>query len=156
MPIGGASEDAEDVTRQQTGLALLAGIANKAFALKRFDEAERILGKHLNNLLMKAKDRSLGSEELIRDATAYALKLAEGLSKAAWIDWIFELQAATRTILSSSDVEKLHSLVRRIHYDDPRTLRAYLATIRPTRDRMTAAERFVLQRLEGLERVISA
>lgn len=155
-PIGVEQAEDDDITRQQSGLALLAGIADKALAMKRYDEAERILGKQLAALLVKAKNKAVGSEELVRDATAYALKLAEGLSKGNWIDWIFEMHTATRMVLSSADVEKLHSLVRQTRYDDPRALRAYLEAIRPRKQSMSAAERFVLQRLEGLERVISA
>jgi hypothetical protein len=149
-------EATDDVTRQQSGLALLASIANKALALKRFDEAERILGKHLLGLLEKARRKLVGSEDLVRDATGYALSLAEGLGKPRWVDWVFEMNAATRVVLTAADVERLHKLVRQINYDDPKPLRAYLAVIAPLKDRMSAADRFVLQRLEGLERVISA
>ena len=152
-----ADEDVtDDVTRQQSGLALIANIANKALALKRFDEAERILGKHLLGLLEKARKKLVGSEDLVRDATGYALSLAEGLGRARWVDWVFEMNAATRVVLTAADVERLHRLVRQINYNDPKPLRAYLAVIAPMRDRMSAADRFALQRLEGLERVISA
>lgn len=149
-------EPSDDITRQQSGLALLANIANKALALRRFDEAERILGKHLLGLLEKARKKLVGSEDLVRDATGYALSLAEGLGKARWVDWVFEMNGATRVVLTAADVERLHKLVRQIGYTDPKPLRAYLAVIGPTKDRMSAADRFVLQRLEGLERVISA
>ena len=159
MPVvagAGDPEEPDDVTRQQSGLALLASIADKALALRRFDEAERILGKHLVGLLEKAKTRSAGSEELVRDATGYALSLAEGLGKTRWIDWVFEMGATTRTVLTTADVERLHKLVRQTHYADAKPLRAYIAALSPSKDRMSAAERFVLQRLEGLERVITA
>ncbi len=151
-----ADSDPDDVTRQQSGLALLASIADKALALKRFDEAERILGQHLDGLLDKARKKLIGSEELVRDATRYALHLAEGLGKARWIDWVFHMNAETRVLLTAPDVERLHRLVRTAHYTDPKPLRAYLAAVSPRRDKMSAAERFVLQRLEGLERVITA
>lgn len=148
--------DPDDVTRQQSGLALLAGIADKALALKRYEEAERILGKHLEGLLEKARRKLIGGEELVRDATGYALSLAEGLGRSRWIDWVFQMNAATGVVLTSEDVERLHQVVRTAGYDDPKPLRAYLAAIGPRRDRMSAAERFVLSRLEGLERVITA
>lgn len=159
MPLvqaGDSPPDADDVTRQQSGLALLAGIADKALGMRRFDEAERVLGKYLLGLLDKAKAKQVGSDDLVRDATGYALSLAEGLGKARWIDWVFEMNAATRVMLTSADVERLHKLVRQTHYSDARALRSYLAVIAPTKDRMTPAEKFVLQRLEGLERVITA
>lgn len=153
-PHGGS--DPDDVTRQHSGLALLAGIADKAFALERYEEAERILAKYLEGLLDKGRRNLIGSEELVRDATRYALSLAEGLRRPRWIDWVFQMNAATGTVLTSEDVERLHQVVRLVGYTDPKPLRAYLAAIAPRRAQMGPAERFVLSRLEGLERVITA
>lgn len=159
MPMGATAtrsgEPVEEATRQQS-LALLAAIADKALALKRFDEAERLLASHLDSILANAKTKPPPSENLVRDATRYALQLAEGLQKARWIDWVFDVNAAAQVVLTSADVERLHQLVRKASYSDPKALRRYIAAIAPKRDRMGAAERFVLQRLEGLERVITA
>jgi len=144
----------DEVTRQATGLSLLAGIADKALALGRYEEAERILQKQLDAMLHRAKAGKLPSPETVRLATRYALVLAVGRKRASWIDWVFGIHAATRLLVEPSMVDELHNAVRDVGYRNPKLLREYLQGF--DRDRLSPAERFVVRRLEGLERVVSA
>ncbi len=146
----------EDVTRQATGFSLLAGIADKALALGRYDEAHRMLEKHLVKLIDRANAVEKPKLGTIHKGTSYALKLARGLASPRWIDWVFQLYTAMKSVPTSETVDELHDIVRALDYDNARELRAYLTVMRPMRERLTPSERFVLQRLEGLERVISA
>jgi hypothetical protein len=148
--------DPEDVTRQATGFSLLAGIADKALALGRFDEAQRMLEKHLIKLVERAAAPDKPKASTVHKGTSYALKLARGLHAPRWVDWVFSLYTAMKTVPTSEAVDELYDLVRVLSYDNPRELRSYLAVVRPMRDRLTPSEKFVLQRLEGLERVITA
>jgi hypothetical protein len=148
--------DPDDETRQASGFTLLTGIADKALALGRFAEAERILGKHLSRMLDKARTGSPPPEATISKGTAYALKLARGLKSATWVDWVFHVLGATKTLPTSETVDELHAVVRDISHNDPRALRAYLESLRASRADLSPAERFVMSRLDGLERVISA
>jgi hypothetical protein len=156
MKVPVVEADPEDVTRQATGFNLLAGIAHKALALGRYDEAERILGKHLEAMARRAEQGDPVSEKTLAEATPYTLRLAEGLRQGKWVDWVFKVHAAARAVPSGDTVDTLHKVVRAIGHSDPRALREYLTTMRPTREGLSASDRFVLQRLEGLERVISA
>lgn len=145
-----------EVTRRAVGINLVAAIVEKSLALGRFEEAERIVEKHLYNILQLAMKGSTPPVEILRRATSYAMALADGLDRARWIDWIFQTHAAAQVLLPSATVDQLHQLVRKIRYQDVRALRDYLAVISKDRDGLSAAEKFVLKRLESLERVISA
>ncbi len=146
----------DEETRQASGFSLLTGIADKALALNRFSEAERILGTHLDRMLDKAVRGKKISTDQARKGTTYALKLARGLKAGKWVDWVFKLNGALRFVPSSETVDELHAVVRDISHRDPRALRAYLEEIRVSRSDLGPAERFVISRLESLERVISA
>lgn len=148
--------DPEDNTQQATGFSLLTGIADKALALGRYDEAQRILEKHLERLVERARHGEHPNPKSVQVATSYALKIARGLGSARWIDWVFAMHTAIKTVPSVDTVDTLHELVREVHYGDARALREFLTAMRPARERLSASERFVLSRLEGLERVISA
>jgi len=148
--------DPEDVTRQATGFTLLTGIADKAISLGRFGEADRILGKHLQRMRDKAVAGNKPKVETVQKGTVYALKLARGLKSGAWVDWVFQIHTAMTMVPSGETVDELHEVVRDISHSDARALRAYLSEIRAAHADLGPAERFVVSRLEGLERVISA
>jgi len=153
---------AED-TRTARTLDVIAGIASKAIAMGRFEEAERILIPHLDTLLERAlAHRPLSDSEkddadtLLAGATSYALQLAQGLNDTKWIDWVFRIHTACGRLMEAETIEALHNLVRRHKYAKPAYLRAYLHVIHNRAAEYGAAERFLMGRLEGLEQVISA
>jgi hypothetical protein len=146
--------DSDEVTRKAVGLNLVAAIVEKSLAMNRFEEAERVVEKHLHQILQMAIKGSAPPPDMLRRATSYALTLAGGLERGRWVDWIFQTHAAAKVLLPSATVDTLHQLVRQIRYHDGRALRDYLATL--PRDNLSASEKFVVKRLEGLERVISA
>lgn len=139
-----------------TGAALLTGIADKAIALGRFDEAERVLGRSLAEILSRARAGTPLAPSRIQEATRYALRLAEGTRRASWLEWIFDLHAATGRLMGADEIEKLHELVRKLRYSGVGGVRRYLEVIRHRAHELGPAERFLLQRLEGLERLVSA
>ena len=153
---------AED-TRTARALDVIAGIASKAIAMGRFEEAERILLPHLDTLLERAlAHRPLSDSEkddpdtLFMGATTYALQLAQGLRDTKWIDWVFRIHTASGRLMEAETIESLHNLVRTNKYSKPRYLRAYLHVIQNRAADYGAAERFLVRRLEGLEQVVSA
>jgi len=153
---------AED-TRTARALDVIGGIASKAIAMGRFEEAERMLIPHLEGLLERAlRSRPLSDSEkddpdtLFDGATSYALQLAQGLRDTKWIDWVFRMHAATGKLMSADNIETLHRLVRTTHYSKPHHLRTYLATIQGQSGEYGASERFLVRRLEGLEQVVAA
>lgn len=158
LPPGGIdlATGPDDITRTAVGFTMVAAIADKALGLGRFEEAERIVAKHLEALIMRGEKGAPLPVELLMDATRFALRLGEGLRKPRWIDYAFRLHEVARTMMAGPTVDRLHELVRKIDYKETRPLRSYLAAMTPMRDRLSPAEKFALQRLEGLERVISA
>lgn len=153
---------AED-TRTARVLDVIGGIASKAIAMGRYEEAERMLLPHLEVLLERAlQNRPLSDSEkddpdvLFAGATDYALQLSKGLQDTKWIDWVFRIHSATGRLMSAETIEALHSLVRSTHYSKPQHLRQYLSTIQGQSSDYGASERFLMRRLEGLEQVVAA
>jgi hypothetical protein len=153
---------AED-TRTARALDVIAGIASKAIAMGRFEEAERILLPHLDNILERAlAHRPLSDSEkddpdvLFAGATSYALQLAQGLKATKWIDWVFRIHTATGRLMEADTIDTLHNLVRNNNYSRPQFLRAYLRVVQNRAGDYGASERFLLRRLEGLEQVVTA
>ncbi|MFW6067401.1 MAG: FHA domain-containing protein [Myxococcota bacterium] len=138
------------------GFALIAGIAEKALAMRRYQEGERMLTPHLEAMLEQARGGAKLADEQLQQATRFALQLAEGLAQPRWIGWTFAIHEATDKLMAASTIDRLYELVRKARYDDARPLRAYLGVLRQKVSALSAAERFLVKRLEGLERVISA
>ena len=156
-PFGpGAAAGPDEVTKKGLAFNLLTGIADKALALGRFDEAERILGNFLASMIDRAREGSPHPADTMEVATKYALKIAEGLGKPRWVDWVFQVHELSGRMMTSATVEALHGVVRKARYQDPKNLRTYLAAMRARATDLTANERFLLKRLEGLERVVGA
>jgi hypothetical protein len=155
LPILRPEEIMDEPTVHRTE-SVLDRIAEKALALGRFEEAERMLGRKLKEMLTEAQDGKKVGEEQLFAATSYALRLAEGTRKASWLDWIFEIHDATGRLLDADAIGRLHDLVRRIRYPGGKALRGYIATMRSKADAFSPSQRFLLQRLEGIERVVGA
>ncbi|MGB5695734.1 MAG: FHA domain-containing protein [Polyangiales bacterium] len=153
---------AED-TRTQRALDVIGGIASKAIAMGRYEEAERMLLPHLDTLMERAMQHLPLTESdrddpdlLFAGATSFALQLAQGLRNTKWIDWVFRIHTASGRLMEAETIEALHSLVRAHKYSRPGYVRAYLHVIQTRANEYGASERFLVRRLEGLEQVVSA
>ena len=161
-PAPGSDAPSEE-TRTARALDVIGGIASKAIAMGRFEDAERLLSGHLDHILRRARSsRSApkGDEEhpesLKRLATQYALQLGAGLESARWIDWVFDLHTATGELMEAETIDTLHEVVRKLRYTNANALRGYLAVLGRDGRSYSAGDRFLLRRLEGLEQVIAA
>ena len=133
---------------------LLGGIAHKALAMGRYEEAERVLSPAMSKLAISAMATAPTDAGALEEGIGYALRLAEGPHPGRWIDWVFEIHRASAQVMNARTLDRLHELVRRSRYANPRPLRAYLEVLEGKV--LAPAERFLLRRLEGLERVIRA
>jgi pSer/pThr/pTyr-binding forkhead associated (FHA) protein len=149
----GASPPNEDSTRQGDVFELLGTVADKVLALGRGDEAERILSTALTNLLVEARAARMPNPRSAERAVAYAVKIAEATGHARWVDYCFDLYRVLKRPLPAEVVDHLYSVVRKVSGVSLPTLREYLATLQVLAPNLGPRERFVLQRLEGLERV---
>lgn len=148
--------NAEEETRRVSAFQLLASIADKAIALGRPDDAERILSNLLGELLQKAQAGRPAPEDSLLDAVRYALRLAELTVKPRWVDWVFELHEATDRLMSAETIDALYALVRKVKHPGGRAITGYVQAMQKRSETFSPREKFLLQRLAGLERVVGA
>ncbi|MFO0587727.1 MAG: FHA domain-containing protein [Polyangiaceae bacterium] len=148
-----------DATTNARGIhsfQLLGGVADKALALGRAEEAERILQALLQEILRTSREGKPAEPNVIDQAARYATRIGGATNKASWIDYVFDLYAAVRRPAPAAIVDELYTTVRKIKSLEGKALRAYLAVLRDAQPSFGPAERFVVQRIEGLERLIAA
>jgi pSer/pThr/pTyr-binding forkhead associated (FHA) protein len=151
-----AEESESEATHQGQALDLLGGVAEKVLALGRGDEAEKILAAYLNNLLDLARRNPAFDPSAAEKAASYAVKLAAATRKGQWVSYCFDLYRALRRPLPGPIVDQLYDVLRNVSDLSLGPLRSYVATLRSMAHQLGPADRFLLQRIEGLERVASA
>lgn len=156
LPIIGGADVPDEPTVATSG-SVIDRIAEKALALGRFEEAERMLGRRLKSMIEEARkgQRNL-AEDKLEGATEYALKLAEGTEKHEWIDWIFEAHDVHDALLAPEVIERLHQLVRKVRYRKSSVFRRYMQNLRARSAQLSKGDQFTLRRLEAVERVVDA
>ena len=92
-------EAAADTLVQQppergAGFGLLGALADKALGMGRGDEAERLVGQQLEQLLGDVESGRAVSPEYVDRATDYALRIASFTQNSRWTDFIFRMYAA--------------------------------------------------------------
>ncbi len=153
-PIGAAlHEESSEATHQGDALELLGGVADKVLALGRGEEAERILSNYLQNMRDSARTGDLPDARNAERAAHYAVKLAQGTGKARWVDYTFDLYRILQRPLPAATVDQLYNVLRNVAGVSLPGLREYVAVLRAAQPRLGPAERFLVQRIEGLERL---
>ena len=137
--------------RGDDALELIAGVVDKVLALGRADEAERMLTLRLHGLLEAAQARR--APRSAERAARYAVKLAAATSKGGWVDYVFQLHGYLARPLPGEIVDELYQVLRRISGVSVDGLREYIAILRAHQSEYGPAERFLVQRIEGLERL---
>jgi hypothetical protein len=156
-PLSDQSAQADnEATHQGQALDLLGGVAEKVLALGRGDEAERILAAYLNNLLENVRRGSAQDPAIHQKAASYAVKLASATRKGQWVSYCFDLYRALRRPLPGPIIDQLYDVLRNVNDLTLAPLRNYVAALRSIASQLGPADRFLLHRIEGLERVASA
>ncbi len=143
----------EETVNDGDALDLLGGVADKVLALGRGEEAERILSTYLTNLLEQAKTQGQVMSRSADRAAAFAVKLGQVMGKGSWIDYAFALFSALRRPLPGPVVDELFEVLRRVNGVNVAAIQKYVAILRAEQNRFGPAERFLVQRIEGLERL---
>lgn len=149
-------QEESEPTHQGDALGLLGGVVDKVLALGRGDEAERILGPYLKNYLATARRENSVAPEAGERAVNYAVKLATATRKGEWVDYAFALYTVSQRPLPGPVVEQLYTVLRQVSGVNLSLLRGYVAVLRSASARFGPSERFLVQRIEGLERLASA
>lgn len=144
----------EELTRRTDALDLLCGVADKVLALGRGDEAEKLLGTALGNMLKQVQSGAALSPASAARAASYAVRIADATGRARWIDYCFELYGAQSRPLPSEVVDQLYVVLRKVSGVAIAGFRSYLERLRLASQGFSPTDRFVLQRIEGLERLI--
>jgi pSer/pThr/pTyr-binding forkhead associated (FHA) protein len=149
----GEVEGDSTTVRRVTAFKLLGGVAEKALAMGRADEAERLLAGPLADIVEATRSGKPVSPWLVDVAAKLAAKLATTTTKGAWADYVIEIYHAQGRPCAAPVVDELNSAFRKVNAIDLVRLRAYLADLREKQASFGPAERFLLQRIEGLERL---
>lgn len=149
-----ANLESEDQTHVGDVFDVLGSVADKVLALERGDEAERILSGVLLTLLREAESGKDVSPAVAERAATYAVRIASATGRPTWLDYTVDLYAKLRRVLPLAVVDQLYDVVRRARGMNVSALRAYVEALQQVSRELGPSERFVLQRLEGLERVV--
>jgi predicted component of type VI protein secretion system len=145
-----------EASRSVQSFQLLGGVANKALQMGKAEDAERILQVLLNDVLSRARDGQMLDASVSEPAAHFAAKLAGAMGKVAWLDYCFELYRRLKRVLPAPVVDELYMVVRKFKILDLGSVRAYLEVLREQAATFGPAERFLFQRIEGLERQMAA
>ena len=144
-----------EASRSLQSFQLLGGVADKALAMGRAEEAERILQALLLDILNRVREGNAVDPPIAEAAAKYAARLGGATTKGSWVDYVFELYKRLKTPLPAQIVDELYTVVRKVKNVDLAMLREYLADLRGTAATLGPAQRFLVQRIEGLERLVS-
>ena len=143
-------------TQRAATFGLLGILADKALAMGRGEEAEKLLFEQLDQLLVDAQRGVNVLTETLERASDYALKLATATSNGRWVDYIFRLHAAVGRTCPGPVVDELYTVMRKVKTVNLTVLRDYLEGLRELSASLGPADRFLQSRLEGLERLAAA
>jgi predicted component of type VI protein secretion system len=152
-PASATDADEPSMLRRAGAFDLLGSVAEKALAMGRADEAERLLASPLADVVEASRAGKRLAPQLVDIAARFAAKLATATTKGAWADYVIELYDAQGRPCPAPVVDELYSAFRKVNAIDLARLRAYLNQLREKQATLGPAERFLLQRIEGLERL---
>jgi predicted component of type VI protein secretion system len=150
---GSVSEIDPSMVRRSDAFKLLGGVAEKMLAMGKAVEAERLLASPLGDVIEASRAGRKLPVPLVDQAAKFSSKLATATSKGAWADYVIELYAAQGRPCPAPVIDELYIAMRKVATVDVNRLRDYLAQLRSRLGSFGPAERFLFQRLEGLERL---
>ena len=144
-----------DASRSRQSFQLLGGVADKALAMGRADDAERILQALLLDVITRARDGQTIEPAMAESAAKYAARLGGATTRGSWVDYVFELYKRQKKPIPAQVVDELYTVVRKAKSIDLAMVRGYLAELRLAAPTHGPAEQFLVKRIEGLERLVS-
>jgi predicted component of type VI protein secretion system len=143
----------KDAAPRAGAVPLWSSLADKAFGLGQTEEAERILSGPTADVLKDLEQGQAVPAETLDMAGQYGVKLAVATGKARWVDYVVAVYARAGRPFPAPIIDELHGAIRKIDVVDVKALRAYVALLRDKVADHGPAERFLVQRIEGLERL---
>jgi hypothetical protein len=130
---------------------LIGILGEKAIALGRGDEAERLLGPQIELFIEEIAQGKQVDPAGVDQACTFSLKLAALVGTGKWIDAVFRIHRLLRRTCSTAIVDELYTVLRKVKQPSLTELREYLRVLREIQSGLGPAERFLVGRLEGLE-----
>lgn len=153
-PPSGSEPDPEaSMVRRADAFNLLGSVADKALAMGKSAEAERILASPLADVIEASRQGKRITPSLLDQAARFSARLATQTGKGAWADYVIELYQSQGRIVPAPVIDELYNAFRRVSAIDLGRLRDYVAALREQLPQFGPAERFLFQRIEGLERL---
>jgi predicted component of type VI protein secretion system len=147
------SDPEPSMVRRADQFKLLSGVAEKALAMGKAGEAERLLASALADVIESTRAGRPLPPTLVDQAAKFSARLATATGKGGWADYVIELYQAQKRPCPAPVIDELYNAMRKVTAVDLNRLRAYIAMLRQNLPRYGPAERFLFQRLEGLERL---
>ena len=121
----------EDSTmvRRVTAFKLLGGVAEKALAMGRVDEAERLLAGPLADVIEASRGGKPVSPWIVDIAARLAAKLATATTKGSWADYVIEVYYTQKRLCPAPVADELEYASRKVNAIDL-YVSAYLAHLR--------------------------
>ncbi|NUP07888.1 MAG: FHA domain-containing protein [Polyangiaceae bacterium] len=148
--VGGGKGPSTGTARVVASFTTLAQLADKALALGRPEDAERILNGPYAELMKEMGKGALVDTIVLGRFATYALRLATDLQKSMWIEWILEAYSLQKMLLPAPIIDELFNVAPKLKHLGQKPFFDYVNTM--SESTLTANERFLLQRLEGLAR----
>jgi hypothetical protein len=143
----------KDAAARAVAAPLLSSLADKALGLGRTEEAERLLSGLTADVLRGLQQGEAVPADTVDLAGQYGVRLAVATGKGKWVDYVVAVYSHTGRPFPAAVIDELHSAIRKIDAVDVGALRAYVAQLRGKAGAHGPAERFLVQRIEGLERL---
>ena len=147
------SDPEPSMVRRADQFKLLSGVAEKALAMGKAGEAERLLASALADVIEATRASRPLPPTLVDQAAKFSAKLATATGKGGWADYVIELYQAQKRPCPAHVIDELYNAMRKVTAVDLNRLRSYVAMLRQNLPRYGPAEHFLFQRLEGLERL---
>ena len=147
------SDPEPSMVRRADQFKLLGGVAEKALAMGRAGEAERLLASALADVIESTRAGRFLPPMLVDTAAKFSAKLATATGKGGWADYVIEFYDAQKRPPPAAVIDELYNAMRKVTAVDMTRLRNYIESLRPYVPSYGPAERFLFQRLEGLERL---
>ncbi len=135
------------------GFRVLGSVAEKALAMGRADEAERVLASSLLEVLEASRRGKLVPAPLAEQATRFAATLGSATGKGMWVDYAIEIYATLGRPAPAVVIDELYTAFRKVGSLDLTKIKAYVEALRGQLPTFGPADRFLFQRIEGLERL---
>jgi len=148
-PIAGQDTEA----RRVRAFELLTNVLEKAFTMGQPEEAERLVGALLREVLADAERGHTVPDAIAETASKHSLRLAATTDRREWADYAVRLYLARERVMPLSYVDRLYSIARGAARIDVALIERYARLLDGMR--LAPADRFVLQRLRSLARMLT-